>query len=446
MIGNRTPFILARGELEFLPAALEILDSPPRPAARMAATAICTFFVLAIVWAVVGKVDTVAVAQGQLLPTARVKLIQPLETAIVRAIHVRDGQTVQAGDVLIELDPTDAQSNYGALKADFVKAQLDAALALALLSDKPEEEVLSAPDADPLLIAAAQAQLSGEVEKLRATLHLHSADLEEQSASLAAFETQLRKAEAATPLVQERLDGLEELNAKQLVRKPDLFATRQQKIDNVSERESAHSGIQQVRSRIAARERKLEEAKANFRADALQRRADALRRVASLGQQLKKEEQRQADRLLRTPVDGVVLALAVHTVGGVVSTKDVLMRIVPAGSELILEAMVLNQDIGFVEKGQKVEIKLDTFPFTRYGLIDGEVTAVWRDAIEDEKRGLVYKAEINLKSDKILVGNKWVPLAPGMAAQAEIRTGDRPVIDYFLSPFLRYQNEALRER
>lgn len=446
MFGQKTSSILARGEFEFLPAALEVLDTPPRPAARMAATAICAFFLLAIVWAIYGKVDTVAVAQGQLIPTARVKLIQPLETAIVRAIHVQDGQSVKAGDILVELDPTDAQSNYGAIKADLVKAELDAAVATALLSDAPENAFTAPQDAQGLLVEASRSQLQGEIKKLEASILLHTSDLDEQKASLATYKSQLRKAQAATPLVEERLTGLEQLNEKNLVRKPDLFAGRQQKIENASDQETAQSALAQTRLRIEARERKISEAVASFRADALQRRADALRRIASLEQQLKKEEQRQKDRTLRAPVDGTVFGLSIFTEGGVASTKDVLMRIVPDGGELILETTVLNQDIGFVERGQPVEIKLETFPFTRYGLIEGVVKDVWRDAIQDEKRGLVYKAEISLKQNEIRVADRWVPLSPGMAAQAEIKTGDRHVIQYFLSPLLRYQSETLRER
>ncbi len=145
-------------------------------------------------------------------------------------------------------------------------------------------------------------------------------------------------------------------------------------------------------------------------------------------------------------MDGTIFGLSVFTVGGVVTTKDVLMRIAPAGSELEAEVTVLNRDIGFVEAGQEVEIKLETFPFTRFGLIPGRVKQVGRDAIADEDKGLVYRAELTLLEDKILVGSKWVPLSPGMAIQAEIKTGDRRVISYFLSPFLRYRDEALRER
>lgn len=141
-----------------------------------------------------------------------------------------------------------------------------------------------------------------------------------------------------------------------------------------------------------------------------------------------------------------MFGVSVATIGGVVATKDVLARIVPDGSPLEIEAVVLNKDIGFVSIGQNVEIKLETFPFTRYGLVNGVVRELARDAIPDEKLGLVYKALIDLKETKILVGSKWVPLAPGMQVQAEIKTGERRIIQFFLSPFLRYRDEALRER
>lgn len=118
----------------------------------------------------------------------------------------------------------------------------------------------------------------------------------------------------------------------------------------------------------------------------------------------------------------------------------------PVNSTLEIEAKVLNKDIGIVAVGQPVEIKLETFPFTRHGLIPGVVKQIWRDAVPDDKQGLVYKTEIALKETRILVGSKWVPLAPGMSVQAEIKTGDRSIISFFLSPFLRYRDEALCER
>ena len=433
-------------ELEFLPAALEVLETPPRPAARLIALLISTFFFAAIFWAITGRIDTVAIAEGQLLPTDRVKLIQPLENGIVRAINVKDGQEVKAGDILISLDPTETAANVEALKSDLSKAKLDEAVASALLTPNPIFSFSGPSDAGEILISAARAQLLGEVQKLQASLAFVGAEIEEQRAIYIQSETQLKKAQATTPLIADRLDGLNQLDKQGLVRKPELLGTRQRMIENKSEMLSAQSGMDQASARIESRNKRRIELIANARSEVLQRRAEALRKIASIEQQLKKEERRQRDRDLIAPVNGTVFGLTAHTLGGVVTTKDIVMRIVPEGSTLELECTVLNKDIGFVEVGQAVEIKLETFPFTRYGLIDGVVKQVWRDAIPDEKRGLIYKAEISLKQNKILVGKRWQPLAPGMSAQAEIKTGDRSIISFFLSPFLRYRDEALRER
>lgn len=436
----------SREELEFLPAALEVLETPPRPAARMIALLISTFFFAAIYWAIAGRIDTVAVAEGQLVPSDRVKLIQPLENGIIRAINVRDGQEVKAGDILISLDPTETAANVEALKSDLTKAKLDESVAAALLNPNPTYTFSAQNGADETLVSAARAQLLGEVKKLQASLALVDSEVEEQRAIYIQNETQLKKAKDTTPLITDRLDGLNQLDKQGLVRKPELLATRRSLIENKSEILSARSGMDQATARIESRNKRRIELIETARSDALQRRAEALRKIASIEQQLFKEQRRQKDRDLKAPVDGTVFGLSIHTVGGVVTTKDVVLRLVPAGSTLELECKVLNKDIGFVQEGQEVEIKLETFPFTRYGLIDGVVKQVWRDAIPDENRGLIYKAEITLKQNKILVGNRWQPLVPGMSAQAEIKTGDRSIISFFLSPFLRYRDEALRER
>jgi hemolysin D len=217
-------------------------------------------------------------------------------------------------------------------------------------------------------------------------------------------------------------------------------------IEMKADREGNKASQVQGQARLESRDKKRQETVAAFRAENLQKRAEALREIASLEQQILKEERRAEDRRLRAPVAGTVFGLSVFTIGGVVTTKDTLLRIVPEGSRLEAEIVVLNRDIGFVAEHQPAEVKLETFPFTRYGLIEGEVTQVSHDAVPDEKQGLVYKATVALKTDKILVGDKWVPLAPGMQVQAEVKTGERRVISYFLSPLLRYRDESLRER
>lgn len=433
-------------ELEFLPAMLEVLETPPRPAARMIVATICSFFAVALTWSIVGQIDTVAVAQGQLVTTERVKLVQPLEPSIVRAIHVRDGQRVTHGDILIELDPTEAQANVNSLRYDLVKGRLEAAAAAAILTEDPTIAFVSPDGAEPHLVEATRLQMLGEWEKQAATLASIEADIEDEEAAIASLDLQMKKLSETLPILEERLSVLEELNEKGLARKPDLLQLRQSLIEMKAERESNKALQVQGQAKLDARDRKRQETVAAFRAENLQKRAEALRKIASLEQQILKEERRSEDRKLRASVDGIVFGLSVFTTGGVVTTKDTLLRIVPDGSRLEAEIVILNRDIGFVTEGQSTELKLEAFPFTRYGLIAGEVLQIWHDAVPDEKQGLVFKATVALKSDKILVGDRWVPLAPGMQVQAEVKTGERRIISYFLSPLLRYRDESLRER
>lgn len=435
-----------REELEFLPANLEILETPPSPSARWTAWLIMLFFALAIGWSIWGRIDTVATAEGMLVTKDRVKVIQPLESSIVRAIHVHDGQFVKQGELLIELDPTETQANVESLKYDLQKARLEAAAAASILAMTPSIDFEAPEGSETAMSEATRLQMMGEWEKHRAELASIDADIEDLKAQITGFELEQKKLSDTLPIVEERLKTQDDLLEKGLARKPEMLQLKQAVIEMKSGIENSKTLQLQGQARLESRMKKREEAIALFRAQHLEKRTEALRKIATIEQQSLKEDRRGQDRKLRAPVDGTVFGLQMYTVGGVVTTKDVIMRIAPAGSDLEAEVTVLNRDIGFVEAGQDVEIKLETFPFTRYGLVPGVVKQVGRDAISDEKKGLVYKAEVSLKAHNILVGDKWVPLAPGMVMQAEIKTGDRSVISYFLSPFLRYRDEALRER
>ncbi|MCH9808833.1 MAG: HlyD family type I secretion periplasmic adaptor subunit [Alphaproteobacteria bacterium] len=435
-----------RSELEFLPAALEVLDTPPRPAARMTALLIATFFTFALIWSIFGQIDTVAVTDGMLVTRERVKLVQPLENSVIRSLPVRDGQQVKKGDILVELDPTETSANVEALRYDLLKARLDAASAAAILSDKPSQTFMSPADAEPTVTKVTLAQMMGELEKHRAEIKTLEAQMNEQRGEIEVQRLEEEKFRDVFPILERRHAALEKLFGKELVAEPVYMEAVQQLIEARSNIASNKASQAQAAAKLDALERRREETRASFRATHLQHHAEALSKIASLEQQVRKETRRDAQRTLRAPIDGTVFGLSVFTVGGVVTTKDTLMRIVPKGSPLEAEVTVMNKDIGFVSEGQKTEVKLETFPFTRYGLIDGRVKHIWRDAIPDEKRGLIYKAIVELDATKILVGSRWVPLAPGMSVQAEIKTGHRSVISFFLSPLLRYRDESMRER
>ncbi|MGI9303854.1 MAG: HlyD family type I secretion periplasmic adaptor subunit, partial [Gammaproteobacteria bacterium] len=189
-----------------------------------------------------------------------------------------------------------------------------------------------------------------------------------------------------------------------------------------------------------------ETVEAEFRKSILAEQAEIESRLSALRHERIKAETRTGLRQLRAPIGGVVQQLAVHTVGGVVTPAQALMVIVPSENRLEVEAYIQNKDIGFIEEAQAAEVKVDAFPFTKYGTIDAEIVNVSNDAVENENLGWVFLSRVAMNDSTILVGNRQVNLTPGMSVSVEVKTGKRRIIEFFLSPLLRYKQESIKER
>jgi hemolysin D len=185
---------------------------------------------------------------------------------------------------------------------------------------------------------------------------------------------------------------------------------------------------------------------ADMRQQTLESLRQASEQVAQLTPQVAKTQQRNTLMQLRAPVDGSVQQLAVHTVGGVVTPAQPLLAVVPSEESLEVEATVLNKDIGFVHAGQPVTVKVESFPYTRYGYLEGIVESISHDAAQDEKMGLIFPARIRLKHAHLNIDGVRVAMTPGMSLSVEIKTGKRRVIDYLISPLRTNVGEALREK
>jgi membrane fusion protein, hemolysin D len=433
-----------RDELEFLPAAVEILETPASPAGRLLALAICAFLAIALGWSILGKLDIVAVAQGQLVPSGRTKVIQPLENSVVKAILVEDGQHVKAGEMLVELDPTAPAADRERLARDRMEAEIRTVRLRAMLGGALS---FTAPDgADPAIVRVQQdimrAQLAGHAARLAAL----DRQTEASKAEAAAIAAEIKKLEGTLPLLKKRVQAHRDLAKMDFAPKLDLLQLEEELVRAKQDLEAAKARLMQSEATIAGTERAQVQAVEEFRGERLGELAEAEQRLAQLNQEIVKMERLQGLQRLTSPVDGVVQQLAIHTVGGVVTEAQQLMVIVPETSRLEIEATLLNKDIGFVQAGQDVAIKLETFPFTRYGTIDGQVLHVSSDAVQNEKLGLVYIARIAMDRATMQVDGKTVYLTPGMAATVEVKTGKRRVIEYLLSPILRYGDESLEER
>lgn len=436
-------------EAQFLPAALALRDTPVHPAPRITLWLIMGFALIALLWATFGRVDIVATAVGKIIPNDRTKVIQPMETAVVKAIHVRDGQPVRQGQILIELDATTAVADSERVRNEALTARLEAqranALLAALSAGQPPRLQSRAGVAQDRLFAE-QAQATGQYQEYRARQLQLEAEIVRRQAELASTQDQVVKLEQTAPIARQRAQDYQRLVRDNFISQHGYLEREQARIEQEQDLASSRSKVKEIQAALAEVKREQATLAAETRRQLLEQRNLAEQKAASLEQEFIKAEQRNRLTHLRAPVAGTVQQLAVHTVGGVVTPAQPLMVIVPQENLLEIEAMLPNKDIGFVNPGQDAEVKVETFPFTKYGTLRGTITQVSSDAIQDEKLGLIYSTRVKLAKDTLRVENKIVRLTPGMAVTVEVKTGTRRVIEYFLSPLLQYQSESLRER
>jgi hemolysin D len=438
-------------ELQFLPSALELQETPVHPAPRVFIWAIMGFAGLALLWACLGQIEIVAVAPGKIVPNGKTKLIQPSETAVVRAIHVHDGQGVKAGQLLVELDPTTAGADVSRIQSELLAARIDGARATAML-DAINQQQPPGPlagmiaEANPEQVLSAQRWLQGQYQEYLSRLALVEAEIRQRNAEIQSAQSQVANLQQTLPIATRLAEDYRRLLTKHYVSQHGYLEKEQVRLDLQRQLRVQQASVLQHSAALDEARRRRENVVAQNRRTMLDLLQEADQKTQVRVQELAKADYLKTLTLLKAPVFGTVQQLAIHTLGGVVTPAQPLMVIVPADQPVEVEAMLENKDVGFVHVGQPVTVKVETFTFTRYGTIEGEVINVSTDAIEDPKRGLIYSSRIRLKSDRVQVNGRLVALSPGMRVTAEIKTDRRRVIDYFLSPLTRSLDESLRER
>lgn len=438
----------ATDNTEFLPAALEVLETPPNPIGRTILWAIMGFLSAALVWACAGEIDVVAVAQGRVLPEGNIKTIQAPDQGVVRAIHVRDGSRVQEGDPLIEMDPTVSAAEVEQAREALQVAEIDRARAQALLNvANGRSPGLTLPEGVAADVRATQvAIVTARIAEHRAARAQSAQDRAQRAADRAMVEGDIARLEQQLPLAEQQLAAFRGLEARGFAPRLRVAEVEERTIGMRQDLVIRRAELGRARAAEAASAQTLASLDAQFRREALDafNEADATARLRR--EELTIAEDRNRRTVLAAPATGVVQQLQVHTIGAVVRPADPLLVIVPDGSALVVDAMVLNRDIGFVREGQEVRVKLEAFPFTRYGVVNGRLALLSRDAVQDENLGLVFPARVELRSFSLNVDGRATPITAGMAVTAEIKTGQRRVIEYLLSPLQRRVEEAGRER
>ena len=410
-----------QNEAEFLPAALEIQETPISPTLRLTAFVIMAMLVTGTLWAIFGHIDIVISAGGEVIPHDRTKLIASTEVASVRALHVIEGQVVKKGDLLIELDATAADAEHDKSRSDETEARLQRARSTAMIaaidSRKPPR-IASLPGIPEQKHREAQEHLDGQYRDF-------TAKLQRADGSIARFTETLA-------LVTQRATDYREMAKNNDISQHAYLEKEQERADLEGQLNDARN----FRASIIAEAKRLAYDEQSTADKILGETKQDILRSAAHSKLLK----------LISPIDGTVQQLTAHTVRGVVPATEPLMKIVPKEDKIEVEAKVENKDIGFLAEGQYVAVKIDAYEYTKYGVIPGRVVHVSTDAIKDDKRGLLYSVIIALDKSTILVKGRQMPLSSGMTVRADIKTGSRRVIEYFLSPLIQHKRESLHER
>jgi hemolysin D len=393
----------------------------------------------------------------------------PFETGIVRAIHVSDGQRVNAGDVLIELDTSINESERNHLQADLTAAQLEMARLKAGLADveDPLTAFVPPPNAPQGLIDVQRDYLVKQTAEFRAKIKALERQREQKQAERATIDATIGKLSMVIPIVQQRVDIRKISSDREYTSKYQYFEALQVLVEQQQDLIVQRSRLQEADASIAALTDERSKSVAEFQRTLFGQLVEAERKADGLAYDVAKSQQKINAQLMKAPIAGTIQQLAIHTVGGVVTPAQVLLAIVPLESHLEIEAMVPNRDVGFVRPGQKAEIKVDTFNFTKYGLLQGKVLSVSRDAIVRDKpaersndknlgssnessepkgQELNFAARVSLDRSQMQIDDELINLTPGMAVTVEIKTGSRTVLGYLLSPLMKYGHDSLRER
>lgn len=435
-------------ELAFLPAQLELVETPVHPAPRWAMRSIMSFTVLVLLIGIFGRLDIVVSASGKFVPDARIKVIQPAMTGVVREILVQDGQQVRAGQLLMKLDTTQAAADADKAWSSKLDAELGAARARALLTAQHDERppvVALIEGAPQTRMQEAQRLAEGAFREYEDKIGSARAELSKRQAELDSTREEVAKLLATAPLARQQADEYKSLAGDKFVAQTDYLDKEQAALGQEHELPAQRSHARELAAGIAEQRADIESASSKFRSDQLDELEKNTRQVTQSRDDETKAQTRQALLSLTAPVAGTVQQLAAHTLGGVVTTAQTLMEIVPDDT-LEVEAQLQNKDIGFVDAGQAVAVKVEAFPYTRFGFIQGTVVSVSNDAVQDKKLGLTFPVRIRLSTNRIRVENQWITLTPGMAVTADIKTGKRSVGGYFLGPLMESAGESMRER
>ena len=441
--------LVAQGRrAEFLPALLQLQEEAPSPLPRAVLWLVLALIGSLALWACFGRLDVVAVAEGRLVPKAQLRIVQPAEGGVMRELLVKEGESVRAGQVLARMDMRAAEADAETARNEIALRRLqlrriDAELAGGRLVATPEDAPRQHAQVEAQREARALAHEAGLAEQ-RTVIARARREMQ------AAMETQAKLA-GALPVLVEQERAFERLARDGYAGKLMVAQRSRERLDAEQDLRAQEHRVEGARAAIEQAERRIAQIGAAYRAQLQGERVEAESQLARLAQELEKLSHRQRLAELRAPADGVVKDLATQTPGAVLAPGTVLMTLVPEGEALVAEVWLANQDAGFVARGQPAKLKIASFPFQRYGMLDARVARVSADATERagdaaKSGSFAYRAQLEPSAQELRLGEARQALLPGMQLTAEIKLAERSILEYLLSPVQKIASEAGRER
>lgn len=432
-----------RQETEFLASILEVTETPPSPVGRLVLWTIIALIVAAGIWLFVGEVDEVAVARGKIIPVGNVKTVQSPNKGVIRELHVKEGDFVHKGDALIVLDTTKTQADVDQLRKQV--AYFD--MTVKRLQAEMNDEVFVPPvsgDLDQKDVEAQVALYQSRRTKLEADRQKTMAVIAQEEAAIESQRATQEKYVSVLAVAQEKENRLTELFERDAVSYFQLLEARQTRVEYQKNAEAMTEEIAKEQARLAEARDTLATIDSAYRQETMTQLVEAKKQFNAYQEELTKATETNAQSIITAPETGRINQLAIHTVGGVVTESQALMMVVPEDAFLEAEVYADNKDIGFIQTGQTAEVKVETFNFQKFGMVNAEVSEISPDAITDTQnkdRNQKYRLYLSLEKD-----DSGISLQPGMNVTAEIKIKKKRIIDFFLDPFRQYMDEALRER
>lgn len=446
-------------ETEFLPAILEVTETPPSPVGRMVLWSILLLLVIVLLWSLIGSINEVAVANGKVIPMGQVKTVQVKNKGVIKEIFVKEGQYVHEGETLMILDPTSTDADVDSLAKRAAYYRLDIQRLEAELTGKAFIPSTAADPGDPIDnwdkylstedIAAEKALHQSRVSQHSAEMLSAQKTVEQKRAQLSGQRDILEKYDKMLAIAAEKEHRLQLLLEQDAISQFQLMEQTSQRINLEESAEAQYDAINSAEAELAEAYSRLTNVDATYKRDTMNALVESRKQYYSYVEELKKANENQRLATIVAPCSGRICNLSVHTDGGVVTEAQPLLMVVPDGVDMELEVWADNKDIGFIKEGQDAEVKITTFNFQKFGMVKATVDAISPDALDDKsdpEKYKKYRLLLKLAEKTINISGENIQLSPGMDVTAEIKTREKRIIEFFLDPFRRYTQEALRER